>query len=69
MGILTQISQLALTKAYHHGSAAEVSNFINVGAIMAALLGYLFFGEFLVVSSLLGIGFILGGVALAKRET
>lgn len=68
IGCLTQFSQLALTKAYHHGRASEVSHFINFGAILAAGFGYFFFQEVLGIWALLGILFILGGVALSRPK-
>jgi len=64
IGILTQIAQVAMTRAFNADSASRVSPIKYVGAIYAVSIGYFIFDEALSLFAILGISLILIGVLL-----
>lgn len=67
MGIGTQISQIAMTKALHAEFSNRVMPIKYIGSIYAVLIGYFVFDEVLGWVSLAGIGVVLIGVILNSR--
>lgn len=64
IGIVTQIAQVAMTKALLYGQTAVIAPFQYLGAIYASICGYLIFSENLSPIVYLGIIIILLGVLL-----
>jgi RarD protein len=64
IGILTQIAQLYMTKAYQLEEAARVASVSYTGIIYALGFGFLFFHEVFNVYVSIGIGLMLLGVVL-----
>ncbi|MBX3103268.1 MAG: DMT family transporter [Bacteroidetes bacterium] len=64
MGILTQLAQLYLTRAFQAGTAGTVSIVMYVGALFALTYGYLFFSETFSLISLAGMCLVVLGVLL-----
>lgn len=64
IGVLTQIAQIYLTKAFKAASASEVSVGQYVGVVLAVIIGYFGFDEQLSVMSLMGIGLIMLSVGM-----
>ncbi|UKN02471.1 DMT family transporter [Paracrocinitomix mangrovi] len=64
IGILTQIAQVTMTRAFHADSAARVSPVKYVGAIYAVAAGFFIFNEELGLISSIGIILVLTGVLL-----
>ncbi|MFO0496095.1 MAG: DMT family transporter, partial [Flavobacteriia bacterium] len=62
MGVFTQIAQLFLTKGLMSEETSIVAPFQYLGAIYAALAGYLIFDESLSIIVYVGIAMILAGV-------
>lgn len=64
IGILTQIAQVSMTRAFNADSASKVSPIKYFGAIYAVAIGYFIFDETLSLFAILGISLILIGVLL-----
>lgn len=64
IGILTQIAQLYMTKAYQLEEAARVASVSYTGVIYALGFGFLFFQEVFNIWVSIGIGLMLLGVVL-----
>ncbi len=64
IGILTQIAQLYMTKAYQLEEAARVASVSYIGIIYALGFGFIFFDETFNLYVSLGIGLMLLGVVL-----
>lgn len=64
IGILTQIAQVCMTRAFNSESAAKVTPIKYVGAIYAVSIGYFVFDETLSLYATLGIMLVLIGVLL-----
>ncbi len=64
VGILTQIAQISMTRAFNSESASKVSPVKYVGAIYAVLIGFFVFDETLSLYASLGISLVLLGVLL-----
>jgi drug/metabolite transporter (DMT)-like permease len=62
IGILTQIAQLYMTKAYHAEDMAYVSIVRYLGIGYALFFGYIFFDETYSMLSLFGMGLVLLGI-------
>ena len=74
LGILTQIAQIALTKALQQDKAANAAILKYLGVVHAFLIGWFFFGEGLNLQSALGVlvvllGIILFGWSKKRRQT
>jgi drug/metabolite transporter (DMT)-like permease len=67
IGFFTWAAQLAMTKAYKLEPASDVAIYSYVGLVLALALGYFFFEESFDWMTLLGMGLILGSVAMAAR--
>lgn len=65
VGCFTQLGQLALTKAMQCDAASRVTSLSYVQIVLAAILGWLFFGEIPTEATLLGGGLILMGAAVS----
>lgn len=68
IGVLTQIAQLFLTKAYHAESASKIASVNYVGVLYAVAFGILFFGESLPVPTIVGMILIMFSVFLSTRR-
>lgn len=64
VGILTQIAQVCMTRAFNSEDAAKVSPIKYVGAVYAVLIGFFVFDETLSLWASLGISLVLLGVLL-----
>jgi len=64
IGVLTQIAQVAMTRAFNADVASRVSPVKYVGAIYALAIGYFIFDETLSFFATIGVIFILIGVLL-----
>ncbi|NOQ74423.1 MAG: EamA family transporter [Crocinitomix sp.] len=64
IGILTQIAQISMTRAFNSESAAKITPIKYIGAIYAVTIGYFVFDETLSLYATLGIMLILIGVLL-----
>jgi drug/metabolite transporter (DMT)-like permease len=64
MGILTQIAQISMTKAFNSDNASRITPVKYIGAIYAGLIGFFIFDETLGLYAGLGISLVLGGVLL-----
>ena len=64
MGVLTQLAQVYLTKAFQAGTTGTVSIVMYVGAVFALAYGYVFFHETYPVTSLIGMVLVVLGVLL-----
>jgi drug/metabolite transporter (DMT)-like permease len=62
--IVTQAAQLLMIKAYQMEDAVKISNLNYTSIIYALVLGYLFFGETLSVTTCMGMFVVLIGVFL-----
>lgn len=64
IGILTQIAQVCMTRAFNADSASTVAPLKYIGAIYASLMGFFFFDETIGMIAGLGISLIIVGVLL-----
>ncbi|MEN7548959.1 DMT family transporter [Rapidithrix thailandica] len=64
IGVLTQIAQVYMTKAYQAEKASKVASVNYVGIIYALGFGYLFFNELFNWKVYIGMGLLLVGVLL-----
>ncbi|MBI1305492.1 MAG: EamA family transporter [Bacteroidetes bacterium] len=64
IGVLTQIAQYFLTRAYQSESANKVAAVTNVGVVYALLIGYFVFAETFTINSLAGMALVMIGVLL-----
>lgn len=64
IGVLTQIAQYLLTRAYQSEEAGTVAAVTNVGIVYALLLGWLFFGELFGLGAFGGMVLVIAGVLL-----
>jgi len=62
IGVLTQIAQIFLTKAYQSEMANKVAGITNTGIIYALGLGWIFFGEVFDWKVIAGMLLVIGGV-------
>lgn len=67
IGVLTQVAQIYMTKAYLLEKASKVSHFNYLTSAYALFAGYFFFGEVLKVTDIIGITLIILGVAMSSR--
>lgn len=67
IGVLTQIAQIYMTKAYLAEKASKISHYNYLTSIYALAAGYLFFGEVLHWSGVVGITLIIFGVTMSSR--
>ncbi len=64
IGILTQIAQVSMTRAFNSESAAKVTPIKYIGAIYAVSIGFFIFDETLSLNATIGIILVLIGVLL-----
>jgi drug/metabolite transporter (DMT)-like permease len=64
IGVLTQVAQYFLTKAYQSESANKVAAVSNVGIIYALLFGFFLFGEIFSIPVFTGMLLVMLGVVL-----
>ena len=64
IGVMTQLAQISMTRAFHADSAAKVTPVKYVGAIYAVMAGIFIFDENLSLWMSLGIALVLLGVLL-----
>lgn len=67
LGILTQIAQVHMTKAYLLESAAKISHFNYLTSVYALLTGIFIFNESINYLSLLGLIIIVIGVSMSSK--
>lgn len=68
VGLFAHGAQVAMTKSIQGEKAGVVLSLVYVGAIYAALIGWLLFEEYLTWGNILAIGLIIIGVLLNIRE-
>lgn len=61
VGIFTQVGQIGLTKALHCADANKATAYSYVQILFSLLIGWLFFNETILITTLLGGAFILIG--------
>ncbi len=64
LGVLTQVAQIALTKALHSDKAANAAVLKYLGVIHAFFIGWFYFDEKLVLKSVVGVLVVLTGIVL-----
>jgi drug/metabolite transporter (DMT)-like permease len=64
IGVLTQVAQITMTRAFHADSAAKVAPIKYVGAIYAVSAGFFIFDEQMGLFSSIGVILVLAGVLL-----
>jgi len=64
VGVMTQLAQVHMTKAFQMERVGDISILNYLGAIYALIFGYFLFNELYSILSLLGIVLILGGVVM-----
>lgn len=64
IGVLTQLAQVAMTRAYQHEEAAKVASVTYTGLVYALIAGFFFFNETFNWIVLSGMGLTLVGVIL-----
>lgn len=64
VGVFTQMGQINMTKSLQISNIAEVSILNYLGVIYALVLGYFIFNETYGMVAILGIVFVIGGVAM-----
>jgi len=64
IGVLTQLAQIFMTKALTSERAAIVTPYKYTGSIFAVSFGILFFGEYLSMTTILGIFVVILGVLM-----
>ena len=64
MGALTQVAQIALTKALQQDKAANATVLKYLGVVHAFWIGWIFFGEGLSLQSAIGVAIVLLGIIL-----
>jgi drug/metabolite transporter (DMT)-like permease len=64
VGLLAQIAQVWLTRAYQRENAATVASVSYFGIVYALGLGFVFFNESFSLQSILGMALVIGGVLL-----
>lgn len=67
LGVLTQIAQLFMTKAYMQEAASKISHFNYLTSVYAWLTGIIFFQEMIPPVSILALAMIIVGVFLSTR--
>lgn len=67
LGLITQVAQIYMTKAYQHSKASEISHFNYLTTIYALIAGFLFFNEQIKISSVMGISLIVFGVYFSTK--
>lgn len=64
IGILTQIAQISMTKAFNAGDASKITPVKYIGAIYAVLIGFFIFDETVSLYASFGIVLVILGVLL-----
>lgn len=64
VGIFTQIGQIGLTKALHSADASKATAYAYVQVIFSVLIGWLYFSEVPVTTTIIGGGFIMTGALI-----
>ena len=69
VGVLGGIGQIFTTKAYRHGPAAFISPFSYLSIIVAAIAGFIIFGDIPAIEVWLGSSIVIGsGLFILYRE-
>ncbi len=64
LGIMTQVAQYFMTRAYQLEEAAKVSNINYLGVIFGVVIGVYLFDELYTIKTLFGISLVLAGVIM-----
>lgn len=64
IGIFGGLGQIALTYSYRMAPAAEISIYNYSGIVFSIILGYIFLGEVLDISSFIGCGLVISAAAI-----
>ncbi|MCT4641536.1 MAG: DMT family transporter [Bacteriovoracaceae bacterium] len=67
IGVLTQLAQIFMTKAYMYSSASKISHFNYLTTVYALLCGIIFFNETITYSGIIGLALIIVGVILSSK--
>jgi drug/metabolite transporter (DMT)-like permease len=64
MGLVTQVAQVYMTKAYQMEKAGTISNYAYLGVVFALMFGYIFFGERFNMIAIIGMLVVIVGIIL-----
>lgn len=64
VGVFTQVGQIALTKALHSADASKATAYAYVQVIFSIAIGWVYFSETPVITTLMGGGFIILGALI-----
>ena len=64
VGVFTQVGQIALTKALHSADASKATAYAYVQVIFSVIIGWVYFSETPVITTLVGGGFIILGALI-----
>ena len=64
VGVFTQVGQIALTKALHSADASKATAYAYVQVIFSVAIGWVYFSETPVITTLMGGGFIILGALI-----
>lgn len=64
VGVFTQVGQIALTKALHCADASKATAYAYVQVIFSIAIGWVYFSEVPVITTLMGGGFIILGALI-----
>ena len=67
IGVLTQLAQVAMTKAYQQEKFSKISIYNYLGPVLASIYGIILFNEFLSISAYIGIAVILISLILINK--
>ena len=67
IGVLTQVGQILLTKAYTHSPPSEIGHYNYLTCLWAVLTGIIFFGEQITVFSLSSMALLIFAVYRASK--
>ena len=64
MGLVTQVAQIYMTKAYQMEKAGTIANYAYLGVVFALGFGYIFFGERFNMVAIIGMIIVIVGIIL-----
>ncbi|MFI5171547.1 MAG: DMT family transporter [Chitinophagales bacterium] len=62
VGLVTQVAQLYMTKAYQMEKAGSISNYVYLGIVFALFFGFLFFHERFDLLAIVGMVIVVAGI-------
>lgn len=64
VGVFTQVGQIGLTKALHSADASKAMAYSYVQVIFSILIGWVYFSEMPIITTIIGGGFIIFGALI-----